>query len=67
LPQRRARPFAGRLVAVFHDRKEAGRALGDALAAAGITNPVIFGIPRGGVVVAAWAMSSVAQSTSWWP
>lgn len=38
---------------MFHDRKEAGRALGDALAAAGITNPVIFGIPRGGVVVAA--------------
>jgi putative phosphoribosyl transferase len=38
---------------VFVDREEAGRALGDALADVGLERPVIFAIPRGGVLVAA--------------
>lgn len=38
---------------MFRDRTEAGHALGRALAAAGLERPVVFGIPRGGVIVAA--------------
>lgn len=38
---------------MFRDRTEAGHALGRALAAAGLESPVVFGIPRGGVIVAA--------------
>jgi putative phosphoribosyl transferase len=38
---------------MFRDRKEAGRALADALAGVALKDPVIFGIPRGGVIVAA--------------
>jgi putative phosphoribosyl transferase len=54
-----------RRVGVFRDREEAGRALGDALAAVGIgagEPPVVFGIPRGGVVVAA-AVRAVVGGT----
>jgi len=40
--------------AMFRDRTEAGRELGDALASAGFgADTVVLGIPRGGVVVAA--------------
>ncbi|MGH2688997.1 MAG: phosphoribosyltransferase [Actinomycetota bacterium] len=40
---------------MFRDRTEAGHAVGTALALAGVSDPVIFGIPRGGVIVAAGA------------
>lgn len=42
---------------MFRDREDAGRRLGEALAALGPQGPVVFGIPRGGVIVA----STVAQ------
>lgn len=38
---------------VFRDRREAGRLLARALAGAGLERPVVLGIPRGGLVVAA--------------
>lgn len=38
---------------VFKDRKEAGQLLAEKLKSEQIKNPFIFGIPRGGVVVAA--------------
>lgn len=38
---------------MFEDRREAGRRLGDALSQIDLTDPVVFAIPRGGVVVAA--------------
>jgi putative phosphoribosyl transferase len=47
---------------VFRDREEAGRALGDAIARIGIGSgqpPVVFGIPRGGVLVAAGVQAVV--------
>ena len=37
---------------VFHDRREAGRALADAVRSRGLENPIVFGLPRGGVPVA---------------
>jgi predicted phosphoribosyltransferase len=37
----------------FRDRKDAGEQLGRALAEKGYSDPVVFGLPRGGVVVAA--------------
>jgi len=40
-------------VAIFADRRAAGRSLADALDAWRGTDAVVFGIPRGGVVVAA--------------
>lgn len=36
---------------VFRDRIDAGRTLADALAQTDIRKPVVFGIPRGGVIV----------------
>ena len=38
---------------MFRDRAEAGRRLGEALAAAPPSDPLVLGIPRGGVVMAA--------------
>jgi predicted phosphoribosyltransferase len=38
---------------MFDDRESAGRLLGEALALLELSDPIIFGIPRGGVVVAA--------------
>lgn len=38
---------------MFEDRESAGRLLGEALADLRLSDPIIFGIPRGGVVVAA--------------
>lgn len=38
---------------IFHDRNEAGRILGAALRRVLGTRPIVLGIPRGGVVVAA--------------
>jgi putative phosphoribosyl transferase len=38
---------------VFDDRRDAGRRLADRLAGSGLSRPVILGLPRGGVVVAA--------------
>lgn len=38
---------------MFDDRSSAGRLLAEALVGLNVTDPVIFGIPRGGVVVAA--------------
>lgn len=38
---------------MFEDRESAGRLLGEALAELDLADPVTFGIPRGGVVVAA--------------
>jgi predicted phosphoribosyltransferase/pimeloyl-ACP methyl ester carboxylesterase len=43
----------GPLVVRFRDREDAGRQLAAALAARGIERPVVLGIPRGGVPVAA--------------
>jgi putative phosphoribosyl transferase len=37
----------------FADRRVAGRALGERLAREGLTAPLVLGLPRGGVVVAA--------------
>jgi putative phosphoribosyl transferase len=37
----------------FADRRDAGRVLGERLAATARENPVVLGLPRGGVVVAA--------------
>lgn len=36
---------------MFRDRSEAGRALAEALAEIGVEHPVVFGIPRGGVIL----------------
>ena len=36
----------------FRDRHDAGRRLGEELAAAGLDDPLVVGLPRGGVVVA---------------
>ena len=47
---------------MFRDRTEAGHALGGALAVAGITSPVVFGIPRGGVIVAAGVSEEIGGS-----
>jgi putative phosphoribosyl transferase len=52
-----ARPRRRTLAAVnatvrFRDRQHAGRELADALAAVGREQPVVIGLPRGGVVVA---------------
>lgn len=38
---------------VFHDRRRAGSQLGAALRDLGVADPVVLGIPRGGVAVAA--------------
>lgn len=38
---------------MFEDRESAGRLLGEALLLLELSDPIIFGIPRGGVVVAA--------------
>ena len=38
---------------MFRDRRDAGRRLGEELSRAGLVEPVVLGIPRGGVVVAA--------------
>lgn len=40
---------------MFHNREEAGRLLGEALRERGYARPVVLGIPRGGVAVAAAA------------
>lgn len=48
-------------MAIFADRAEAGRVLADALAAWRGADAVVFGIARGGVVVAA----EVAQAYGW--
>lgn len=40
---------------MFQDRRDAGRQLGEALAELDLDDPVAFGIPRGGVIVAAEA------------
>lgn len=40
---------------MFEDRRDAGRLLGESLDDLGLSDPVTFGIPRGGVVVAAEA------------
>jgi predicted phosphoribosyltransferase len=40
-------------VRIFHDRVEAGRLLARVVAGMGLTRPVVLGIPRGGLVVAA--------------
>ena len=37
---------------VFQDRREAGRVLADAVRSRKVENPVVFGLPRGGVPVA---------------
>jgi putative phosphoribosyl transferase len=37
---------------VFHDRREAGRALAEAVRSRGLEKPIVFGLPRGGVPVA---------------
>lgn len=37
----------------FADRRAAGRALGERLVRQGLTSPLVLGLPRGGVVVAA--------------
>jgi putative phosphoribosyl transferase len=36
---------------MFRDRSDAGRALAEALAEASVQNPIVFGIPRGGVIL----------------
>jgi putative phosphoribosyl transferase len=36
---------------MFRDRRVAGRQLAEALASDGVENPVVFGIPRGGVIL----------------
>jgi putative phosphoribosyl transferase len=36
---------------MFRDRSEAGRALAESLAEIGVEHPVVFGIPRGGVIL----------------
>ncbi|MER3425953.1 MAG: hypothetical protein C4299_01900, partial [Thermoleophilia bacterium] len=36
----------------FKDRREAGRLLAEALRPLGLENPVVLGIPRGGIIVA---------------
>jgi putative phosphoribosyl transferase len=36
---------------MFSDRRDAGRQLAEALATDGVDNPVVFGIPRGGVIL----------------
>ncbi|MDZ7728872.1 MAG: phosphoribosyltransferase family protein [Dehalococcoidia bacterium] len=41
--------------AMYRDRKDAGRQLGEALREAGYADAVLLGIPRGGVIVAALA------------
>ncbi|MGH2811962.1 MAG: phosphoribosyltransferase [Actinomycetota bacterium] len=38
---------------MFRNRADAGRALGERLAVLGYERPIVFGIPRGGVIVAA--------------
>lgn len=38
---------------VFQDRQQAGRILGERLKISGLQNPVVVGLPRGGVPVAA--------------
>ena len=38
---------------MFRDRHDAGRRLGEELARSGLPDPIVLGIPRGGVVVAA--------------
>lgn len=38
---------------MFEDRQQAGRLLGESVADLRLSDPVVFGIPRGGVVVAA--------------
>ena len=43
----------------FRNRRDAGRQLGDALAAYRARNPVVIGLPRGGVVVAAEVASAL--------
>lgn len=40
---------------IFEDREDAGRALGRRLVGVGLEKPVVIGIPRGGVIVAAAA------------
>ena len=48
------RPFRGQAMAMsFRDRMDAGRRLGKRLLDEGIADPVVIGLPRGGVVVAA--------------
>ncbi len=42
-----------RVISRFRDRREAGRILGERLAALGAEQPVVLGLPRGGVPVAA--------------
>ena len=44
---------------VFADRAEAGRLLGAHLAGLGLADPVVLGLPRGGVVVAAHAAAAL--------
>ena len=38
---------------MFHDRQDAGRQLAERLGDRRLEDPVVFGLPRGGVVVAA--------------
>ena len=44
-------PHAGSIM--FRDRRHAGELLGEALVGRGLPDPVVLGLPRGGVVVAA--------------
>ena len=44
----------------FADRRAAGRALGEHLAGQGLTDPLVLGLPRGGVVVAAEVAAALA-------
>jgi predicted phosphoribosyltransferase/pimeloyl-ACP methyl ester carboxylesterase len=46
-------PFGSALVPTFRDRDEAGRALGERLLRFRAASPVVLGIPRGGLPVAA--------------
>ncbi len=48
-------------MALFGNRREAGLALAERLSGLALTNPLVLGIPRGGVVVAA----AIADALGW--
>jgi len=52
-------PFAGRTPLPFADRMQAGRDLGETVRDLELTAPVVLGVPRGGVAVAAPAAAAI--------